>query len=165
MNITDHRKGGTGHHITMSVIKPSTSKTLMEDLATPIALVQRSYLHLNTAGEEFWQLHAQDLKKNNDEVQQKDLVNKLIQIDELAKAVIELATHAREYVNELISTARNAFNPAKLLNEENNDKEMESAFSNAWGFSGDPPSNLAERRKKGELWSVPITWKIKCGRM
>ena len=49
---------------------------------------------------------------------------------------------------------KNALNLAKLLHEENNNKEVESKFSNAGGFSKkvyqDPPSNLAERKKKSE---------------
>ena len=80
------------------------------------------------------------------------MANKLSEIDKVAMTVVKLATHAQEYVNGLISTARNALNLAKLLHKEYNNKGVESAFSNDGVFSKmvyrNPPSNLAERRKR-----------------
>ena len=93
----------------------------MEDLVMPIALVQRSYHHLNAAGEEFQHLPLQDLENTNDEVQLKGLAKQLRKINEAAKAIVELATMAHEYVNWLIATARNALNLAELLHEENHE--------------------------------------------
>ena len=61
--------------------------------------IQRSSDHLNATGEELWRLRVQDLENTNNEEQLKDLANKLSKIDEVAEAVVELATIARDYVN------------------------------------------------------------------
>ena len=69
----------------------------MEDSLIPIALLQRSYDQLNTAGEEFRHLSVQDLKNTNNEVQLQDLAENLRAVDQAAVAVVELASAALEY--------------------------------------------------------------------